>query len=71
MVKTTRTVNNGAGFGTFLTIPGLPLQAPYNIRPPIPSPPISNPPFQAPYHIRPPTPGPHSRIKPPILGPPF
>ena len=65
-----------AGFGTFLTIPGPPLKARYNIRPPIsgppiPSPPISNPPFQAPYHIRPPTPGPHSRIKPSILGPPF
>ena len=54
-----------AGFGTVLTIPGPPLQARYNIRPPIsgppiPSPPISNPPFQAPYHIRPP------HIRPPF-----
>ena len=63
----------GTGFGTFLTTPGPPLQAPYHIRlpisgPSIASPSISNPPFQAPYHIRPPTTGPHSLIKPPILG---
>ena len=44
-----------AGFGTFLTIPGPPLQARYNIRPPISGPP---PPHSKPSHIKPPISGP-------------
>ena len=66
-----------SGFGTFLTIPGPPYQAPHSrppipgppyqaphSRPPIPGPPIPGPPFQA-HHSRPPIPG------PPFQAPPF